>query len=171
MREIKSYKKDEIIYEMKLLLFKNGLKICTKCGVEKSIDEFYKNKNCKNGYDPKCKECFKEYYYNYKKVVSNKKSGYIYIIIHPLYPDWVKIGRSTNPKRRLDSYQTHNPTRSYKMYFKKYTNKINYIERYFKKNIFPNGHEWFKIKKEKAEKIIIKLIKEIESDQSELFDY
>lgn len=33
-------------------------KICKKCGRELPLSEFYKNKNCKDGYLNVCKECF-----------------------------------------------------------------------------------------------------------------
>jgi hypothetical protein len=41
------------------------MKICTKCGVEKSLDEFYKSKMGKDGYRGDCKTC-------HKLVVSSK---------------------------------------------------------------------------------------------------
>jgi len=31
--------------------------ICTKCGKEKPLNEFYKNGNAKNGYHASCKKC------------------------------------------------------------------------------------------------------------------
>jgi hypothetical protein len=35
-------------------------KTCSKCGVEKPLNDFYKNKNCKDGYRNVCKTCCKE---------------------------------------------------------------------------------------------------------------
>jgi len=35
------------------------VKVCSKCGIEKSIDDFYKDKNCKFGLRPDCKSCTK----------------------------------------------------------------------------------------------------------------
>ena len=35
------------------------MKVCTKCGVEKSFDEFHKNKISKSGYRSWCKECMR----------------------------------------------------------------------------------------------------------------
>lgn len=32
-------------------------KVCTKCNTEKSISDFYKNKNSKDGLSAWCKEC------------------------------------------------------------------------------------------------------------------
>ncbi len=34
-------------------------KTCTKCHADKTIGSFYKNKLCKGGLDPHCKECKK----------------------------------------------------------------------------------------------------------------
>lgn len=34
-------------------------KICFKCNAEKAVDLFYKNSNCRGGFDTKCKECAK----------------------------------------------------------------------------------------------------------------
>lgn len=39
----------------------NNFKICSKCGVEKSIECFRKEKRVKNGLQSQCKECEKEY--------------------------------------------------------------------------------------------------------------
>lgn len=39
------------------------MKICSKCGVEKDLNQFYKNRDKdKNNLCSKCKTCFKEYY-------------------------------------------------------------------------------------------------------------
>lgn len=35
------------------------MKKCVTCGVEKSPDEYYKNKNCRDGKDTRCKACSK----------------------------------------------------------------------------------------------------------------
>lgn len=53
-------------------------KICTKCGIEKPLTEFVKNKTKKNGYASECKECkhkrYLDYYKNNKsKFYANKK--------------------------------------------------------------------------------------------------
>lgn len=37
-------------------------KICTKCGLEKSNSEFYKNSQQKNKLNPSCKSCVNEYH-------------------------------------------------------------------------------------------------------------
>ena len=37
------------------------MKVCSKCSVEKGLDEFYKNKKCKLGVTTACKACWSEY--------------------------------------------------------------------------------------------------------------
>ena len=46
------------------------VKVCAKCKVEKELSEFNKSKKAKDGLQPKCKSCCKEYrkeYYQYNK--------------------------------------------------------------------------------------------------------
>jgi len=48
-------------------------KICTKCGIPKSLDEFSNNKNKKDGKHTMCKLCFKNYYLANKPESNPKK--------------------------------------------------------------------------------------------------
>ena len=53
------------------------MKKCSKCGIEKPLCDFIKNKNCKDGYENTCKMCGKEYkkeYYRDNK--HNLKESY-----------------------------------------------------------------------------------------------
>jgi len=135
----------------KITFYPNDFKICSKCGIKKPIDDFYKQPTTRDGFSRKCKKC--------SSSLVKTKDCYIYIVTHPLYPGWVKIGRSIQPEMRLRDYQTHDPTRAYKMYFKRETEKIYKIESFFTKNIESNGYEWFKISKVLAKSIIMTIIK------------
>ena len=43
-------------------------KVCTKCGIEKPLDQFAKNSSKPDGLSPQCKECKHKYYEEcYKK--------------------------------------------------------------------------------------------------------
>lgn len=68
-----------------------NIKICTKCGIEKDINNFRKDKRTKIGLQSQCKECEKEYrlknrekqiiymkqyYKNNKEILSNKNKIY-----------------------------------------------------------------------------------------------
>lgn len=68
----------------------SGLKICSRCGIEKSHSNFYKDKNQSSGLRPECKECNREisfetqqkrkkyekkrYYDNYEKMQEKNKN-------------------------------------------------------------------------------------------------
>lgn len=42
-------------------------KVCTKCGIEKPLDQFAKNSSKPDGLSPQCKECKHKYYEEYYK--------------------------------------------------------------------------------------------------------
>ena len=48
-------------------------KICTKCGVEKPLSEFYKKAGKKYGVDYRCKECFLAFYKGKRKKAREKR--------------------------------------------------------------------------------------------------
>ena len=48
-------------------------KICTKCKIEKSINEFYKDKSKKDGLESNCKECKKLFKQNNKEKISTQR--------------------------------------------------------------------------------------------------
>lgn len=50
----------------------NSIKTCTKCGVSKTLDEFNRYKNSKDGRYPQCKECKRKYYLDNKEEISDK---------------------------------------------------------------------------------------------------
>lgn len=54
------------------------MKKCSKCELEKSLAEFSKDKNKKDGYCCKCKSCYKEYrLINKKHIKTHKHNSYI----------------------------------------------------------------------------------------------
>lgn len=84
---------------------------------------------------------------------------YIYIITHPKFKGWIKLGRTTNLLKRLDSYQTGCPYRKYYIEYSKLVdyNEINLIENYFRIKVSSNGFEWYKC----SVKYAINLIEDI----------
>lgn len=50
-------------------------KVCTSCGVEKELSEFYKQKDCKFGVSSKCKDCLKAKARDYSKSSAGKDSA------------------------------------------------------------------------------------------------
>ena len=51
-------------------------KKCWKCGEEKELSYFCKNKNIKGGFDPRCKQCAKNYYKENRGILLEQKKGY-----------------------------------------------------------------------------------------------
>ena len=53
------------------------------------------------------------------EVSDNKQTkltpGFVYVVSHPLMSPWIKVGHSRDPDRRLSTYNTGCPKRSYKL--------------------------------------------------------
>ena len=70
-----------------------------------------------------------------------REQKYVYVISHPNYPGEYKVGIAKNWQSRLNSYQTSDPERQYKMEFKMETPWFRETERYIHDK-FDNKHEW-----------------------------
>ena len=68
---------------------------------------------------------------------------YVYIISHPKHKNYYKVGIASDYKTRLNSYQTSDSLREYKLEYKKYTPLFREIEKYIH-NKFENMLEWVK---------------------------
>ena len=53
------------------------MKICTKCGIKKELNDFYKDKYKKDGHRPDCKICINERQKVYQKNNKEKRLNYI----------------------------------------------------------------------------------------------
>lgn len=53
---------------------------------------------------------------------------YIYIISNSSFPDWFKVGRTINIRKRLTDYQTGDPHRRFKVEYVRKVNNIDSIE-------------------------------------------
>lgn len=94
---------------------------------------------------------------DYRERYSSVRNYYIYIIVHPKFEGWIKLGRTVDLKKRLDGYQTGCPFRDYKIVYSKFipnTITVTNIENYFKTTVHNNGFEWFNISVEDAISII-----------------
>ena len=91
-----------------------GTKICSKCGVEKNICEFYLDRQKKNGLSSDCKVCRKKSVNNYREQ----------------NPDKVKQSKQKDYLKNIERYCNHN---------KKWKNKnsdymLNYLKIYYDEN-------------------------------------
>ncbi|MYJ88144.1 MAG: GIY-YIG nuclease family protein, partial [Rhodobacteraceae bacterium] len=73
--------------------------------------------------------------------VDYRERKFVYVISHPEYPGEYKVGIAKNWKSRLNSYQTSDPDRRYKVEFTHLTPLFRETEKYIH-NLFPNKHEW-----------------------------
>ena len=73
----------------------------------------------------------------------DKKQKYVYVISNPQYKNEYKVGVASDMKKRLGSYQTSDPNRSYKEEFSLLTPYFNEIEIKIHED-FDNQHEWVK---------------------------
>ena len=78
---------------------------------------------------------------------------YVYIISHPSYPGEYKVGIAKNWKARLNSYQTSDPNRGYKLEYKLHTPYFREVEQYIHA-AFENKHEWVKAELHQIKKAI-----------------
>ena len=68
---------------------------------------------------------------------------YVYVISHKKYKGEYKVGIAKNWQSRLNSYQTSDPSRSYKMEYKILTHQYRETEKHIHKT-FDNRYEWVK---------------------------
>lgn len=80
---------------------------------------------------------------------------YIYIISNPKYEREYKVGIAKDYKSRLNTYQTSDPDRNYKIEYVKHTTYFREIEKYIHSK-FENKHEWVRAD-------LQKIIEEIEN--------
>jgi len=89
-----------------------------------------------------------------KTVSSSSSEGYVYILIHPKHPGWVKIGMTEDLDKRLTQFQTACPTRSFKFVHTKFFNNRRAAE--VKAHVLAHkvatirNNEWFKMSVEQA---------------------
>jgi hypothetical protein len=64
-----------------------------------------------------------------KRAQVTDKRGFVYVITHPAFSDYVKVGRAFDPDARLRGYQTGCPLRRYKLYDQTYFEDCHFAER------------------------------------------
>jgi len=131
------------------------MKKCNTCNSEKPTNEFYKNNKTKDGYFNQCKSCCRDKTRKrkqYKRIHLEKT--FIYVITHPKFKGWCKIGRAKDINKRLSSYNVGCPFRSYKVELCVEVKDVRIYELFFEDNIKSNGYEWFEIHTNEAIEII-----------------
>jgi hypothetical protein len=85
-------------------------------------------------------------------------NGYVYAMINPAFPGWVKVGKAVSMSDRENSYQTGDPHRGYKMIGGVYSEDNTDLERrahiHLEHSSEERKGEWFKINEVHALNII-----------------
>jgi hypothetical protein len=100
--------------------------------------------------------------------------GYVYAIYNKAWPDWVKIGKATDEKQRLDQFQTSSPHRDYALLHSVFVDDRSVAEKQAHKKAQQvakdDNFEWFMITHEQAVQILNSLLEQDEIPQ-DLFAY
>ena len=70
-----------------------------------------------------------------------QEKKFVYVISHPNFPGEYKVGIAKNWKSRLNSYQTSDPERQYRIEYKIEVPHFRETEKHIH-SVFPNKHEW-----------------------------
>lgn len=60
----------------------------------------------------------------------DSNSGFVYVVSNPAWPEHLKLGMTTNPHKRLASYQTGDPYRSFKIEHYEFVSDRKSVEKY-----------------------------------------
>ena len=99
-------------------------KVCTKCGIEKPVSEFYVHIRNSSGYSPRCKECAREDMRLYHQSPKGKEASHVYYLSNPHkwninrlpYSEWSEERKAKTIKRD----KVYKQSEEYKEYMRKY---------------------------------------------------
>tara|TARA_R110002096_G_scaffold298970_1_gene493423 strand:- start:223 stop:978 length:756 start_codon:yes stop_codon:yes gene_type:complete len=112
-----------------------NLKICKKCNIEKSVNEYHKQKKGKYGVLSKCKLCCKEYRKNNKEYYKEKNKEYRKNHkeeIKEYFKNYNKNNKEKLNKRSKEHYQNHKEEQ--KEYMKEYNKNNKEKKKEYNKN-------------------------------------
>jgi len=85
------------------------------------------------------------------EIDESRSDGSVYMISNPAWPDWMKVGCSSEPEKRLKNYQTGDPKRGYMLeYSRSFKNKMDAeskVHEILISNGYPDEGEWFQAPK------------------------
>jgi len=95
-------------------------------------------------YDFVRRDLLKIIYRRNNKSASGIKAGYVYAIVNPAWPEYVKIGSAIDVDDRLNSYQTSSPLRDYRLVDYYFTEDRHKAESKIH-DMFERQSEWCKV--------------------------
>jgi hypothetical protein len=81
--------------------YKENKKVCSRCGVEKTLIEFTKDFKGTNGLKVHCNDCRKPYY---KKLKDETYNPVVYNIINKTNREVLYVGETTTPELRMNKH-------------------------------------------------------------------
>lgn len=130
---------------------------CKDCGELKEQEAFSPSQwTIASHLFPLCKKCRQDRI----KRKRPDKPGHIYVITNPAWPDWCKVGMTSQKdlSNRLAQYQTNSPFRDYELYFTAPIVDVFRVEENIHCKLKELGvactSEWFHIEAVKASNII-----------------
>ena len=93
--------------------------------------------------------------------------GYLYIITNSAWPNFIKIGITTDLDKRLQQYQTGSPHRDYRIVYSLYHPEYDVAEKKLKETMLPFAksikHEWYEVDFTMARDRILEQLEEYEN--------
>jgi hypothetical protein len=86
--------------------------------------------------------------------IEKTSEGYVYAIVNPAWPEWIKVGKAVSADDRLLGYQTSSPHRDYKIVATMTSDdrheQEKVIHRVFANKCLQRKGEWFKLAEQSA---------------------
>lgn len=102
--------------------------------------------------------------------MTSDPSGFVYLITHPNFPGWIKIGSTTNLARRLGSYNTGDPLRRYRLEFAADTLDRRHAEWLAHEELRRRGYdkqgEWFDVGIAMASRVVLRAVAQADEESA-----
>lgn len=85
------------------------MKTCSKCGEEKPLDEFSRQRRAKGGRQPRCKACFAEYRLVNREALAKRKSDYYEVNRETILTRKAEYHARPEVKAQTAAYRAANP--------------------------------------------------------------
>lgn len=81
--------------------------------------------------------------------MTSTTEGFVYLVVNPGFPGWVKVGKTADPVRRLSRYQTGDPKRAFEFARLQHSEDISKAEWLAHQRLKALGYlksgEWFEV--------------------------
>lgn len=94
---------------------------------------------------------------------SRSERGHVYVVIHPSFPHFVKVGCAKRPNRRLATFNTACPHRAFRIHSQFNTTDQYQLEAevHSRLSLWRTNGEWFEVPPERAASVIREVREEL----------